>query len=138
MVSSETNRSRVLVVDDEPAICRLIALVLQEEGYEVTAAPSGKVALAEAAAALPAIVLLDLMMPEMSGQETLARLRELPGGGGVPVIIMSAAVVMAEQIEGVQGILTKPFDLSDLVLSVDRIVDRPNRGTPSRHLMRER
>jgi CheY-like chemotaxis protein len=130
--------SHVLVIDDEPAIRRLIVHALEEEGYAAIGTASGSAGLAQAAEAMPSMVLLDLMMPEMDGEETLRHLRELPGGAELPVVLITAAFTIANEVKGVQGVLLKPFDIDDLLDAVERFTSSPEAPHQTRSLTRER
>jgi DNA-binding response OmpR family regulator len=106
----------VLVVDDERDIREAVAELLADEGYEVVGAQDGADALRKARQYHPSVVLLDLMMPGMSGWEFCARRRDDPELAGIPVIVLSA-------LGGVQGLdaagyLQKPFELDDLLTAV--------------------
>ncbi len=105
----------VLLVDDEPDI-RVIATVSLQMfgGLVVTTAASGREALELAPQLCPDVILLDVMMPEMDGPETLRRLRALEATAGTPVVFMTAKV-LRDEIErwlalGAIGVISKPFD----------------------------
>lgn len=111
--------ARVLVIDDEPAIRRILRTVLTDAGYAMTAASSGEEGLAEFLRLRPDLVLLDLKMPGLSGLEVCARLRER---SGVPIIVLS---VMGEERDkvaaldaGADDYLTKPFGAAELLARV--------------------
>jgi two-component system phosphate regulon response regulator PhoB len=112
-------KPRILVVDDEVAICTLIRYILEDGGYCVETATDGR-ALHVAAGTQPALVLLDLMMPGMDGYEIGLRLRAHPATAAIPIVIMSAGARVrqaAEQI-GADGYLEKPFELTALLRTV--------------------
>lgn len=109
----------ILVVDDESAIRNLIVTVLEDEGYRAVGAASGVVALELFPEERPDAVLLDLMMPVLDGRETLKRLRTLPGGADLPVVIMSAAITAGSGDDDVVAFLAKPFDLVALLDTVE-------------------
>ena len=113
---------RVMVVDDEPAICDMLTTVLSDEGYEAVAVGSGAEALARAVAEPPDLFLIDLMMPGMDGRTLAARLRATPELGTTPIIIMSAAVRTMATPPGVAEFLAKPFDLDQLLDSLERAI----------------
>ena len=81
---------RILVVDDDPVIVRLLEVNLRLDGYEVETASRGEEALERAAATGPDLVILDVMMPGLDGWETCRRLREQPSFGSTPVECLSA------------------------------------------------
>lgn len=106
--------AKVLVIDDTPANVKLLADLLAVKGYEVATAPNGEEGLKRLAETRPDLVLLDVMMPGLSGPETLAALRELPVTRGVPVVFMTAKA-MPDEVEqllqyGATGLIVKPFD----------------------------
>lgn len=81
---------RILIVEDEPDLREAMIEVLEEAGFEVFFAPNGQVGLDIALAEHPDLILLDLMMPIMNGQEMLARLRNDPWGKSAHVVVLSA------------------------------------------------
>jgi CheY-like chemotaxis protein len=106
---------RVMCVEDDPDIRMILEFSLGGlGGYEVLGCAGGRDALAQAGAFRPDLVLLDVMMPDLSGPETLAALRELPEMRGVPVVFITAKA-MPEEVEklleyGATGVIVKPFD----------------------------
>ncbi|HXN31831.1 MAG TPA: response regulator [Polyangiaceae bacterium] len=117
-------RSRsVLVVDDDEAIRQVIAEVLRDEGYDVVCAENGVQALRELhKESRPDLMLLDLMMPVMSGWEVLEELQASDTLSRVPVVVVSAM-----SAPGVFEHLSKPIDLDDLLTTVARLTLVPNR-----------
>jgi DNA-binding response OmpR family regulator len=81
---------KILIVDDDPDVRSLYRLVLKQEGLEVIEAESGREALAKVRTESPALILLDIMMPEMDGYEVCRRLRADPQTASVPVLMCSA------------------------------------------------
>jgi CheY-like chemotaxis protein len=106
----------VLVVDDESDIREAVAELLSDEGYEVHDAQDGAEALRMARQYHPSVVLLDLMMPGMSGWEFCAKRRDDPELAGIPVIVLSA--VGGAQGLDAAGYLQKPFELEALLTAV--------------------
>ncbi len=106
---------RVMCVEDDPDIRMIIEFSLASVGgYEVCLCPGGTSALVQAPIFKPDLVLLDVMMPDLSGPETLAALRLQDGMKGVPVVFMTAKA-MPEEVEdllqyGATGVIVKPFD----------------------------
>jgi CheY-like chemotaxis protein len=104
-----------MCVEDDADIRMILEFSLGNlGGYEVLACAGGRAALAQAGAFRPNLVLLDVMMPDMTGPETLAALRELPEMKGVPVVFLTAKA-MPEEVEkllvfGATGVIVKPFD----------------------------
>ena len=109
------SHDRVLVVDDEPQIQRFLKPALEAAGYDVVAAVNGNDALKLAVTAAPAIVILDLGLPDMDGKEVIARLR---AWSQVPIIILSARDQETEKIAaldlGADDYVEKPFGIGEL------------------------
>lgn len=123
---------RVLVVDDEPEILQLVGPVLQREGYEVYEADNGDDALQAIEGLRPQIVVLDVMMPGMSGWEVCRYVRSHPDLEGVRILM---ATGIGEQtnaatspLYGADDYIDKPFRLDELVRRVDELVERIRTG----------
>ena len=105
--------SKILVVDDDPSVRSLIRLILDKEGYEIFEADHGALACSLAIATEPDVILLDVMMPNMSGFEVLQKLRENPTTQGVTVILLTAlSASKGESIGmslGVDHYINKPW-----------------------------
>jgi two-component system, chemotaxis family, chemotaxis protein CheY len=126
-IEKSTTRPRVLVVEDAPDIRDLVVEFLSESGYVVDVATNGARALSRVATVLPDVILLDLMMPVMTGWEFCQRLRALPEGADVPVIVMSATHRVAQQASAAKATdyLAKPFTLDQLLAIVSRYAPLP-------------
>ena len=115
-------RRRILVVDDEPDLVELVSFNLRAEGYEVITAANGMEALNQARAALPDLIVLDLMMPELDGLSVCEILRRLPSTAPIPVIMLTAWKSELTRIigldTGAEDYITKPFSPRDLVTRV--------------------
>lgn len=114
----------ILVVDDDSAILDMIAELLGYEGYRVITSSSGGDALAHAKNNPPALILLDLMMPQMSGWQVISALRSTPQTRSIPIVLLSARrdLPAAAMDLGVQHFLEKPFDLDELLGLVEQYV----------------
>ncbi|SIS12514.1 response regulator [Williamsia sterculiae] len=116
MNSEGAERVRVLVVDDEPQILRALQINLNARGFDVTTARTGAGALRAAAEVQPALVILDLGLPDLDGLEVLAGLR---GWTGVPVIVLSARTDSADKVDaldaGADDYVTKPFGMDEFL-----------------------
>lgn len=122
----DNRRPRVLVVDDEEGIQQTLREVLDIEGYEVVVASNGRQALDIISRWLPDVIVLDLMMPVMSGRAFREAQLALPDGGdGVPVVVISGARDARGRAEaiGAAAVIVKPFDLDDVVTTVERVID---------------
>src|SRR5208282_6843026 len=111
-----TDKPLVLIVDDEPQIRRLLTVSLEANGYRVLSAASGQEGLVLAAQHQPALVVLDIGLPDLSGQEVLRRLREWTN---LPVIVLSvlgdAKGKVAAFDAGADDYVTKPFNTDELL-----------------------
>ncbi|MCC7000529.1 MAG: response regulator transcription factor [Gemmatimonadaceae bacterium] len=126
---------RILVVDDEPDIVALVVYHLAKAGYRVSSAASGPDALALAKRDRPALVVLDLMLPGMSGFDVLAKLRDDEGTAKMGVLMLTARKEEPDRIRGLElgadDYLTKPFSPQELVLRVGAILRRVAGGGDS-------
>jgi DNA-binding response OmpR family regulator len=109
----------ILVIDDDASIRRLVADVLDIEGYEVRTAEDGYAGLRAIEAERPDCVVLDVMMPGLDGHQVLQRIRATDGGPELPVVMLTAATDDAQAwrawTEGVDYFLAKPFDPDELL-----------------------
>lgn len=113
MVSDGT----ILVVDDDPLLRGAIAMILEDEGYIVELASDGRKAMESIANKAPDMILLDVMMPNMSGTQVLKELQDNDETSSIPVIIMTAINGMAggRVLNGDNEIVEKPFEVHDLL-----------------------
>lgn len=120
----------ILVVDDEPPIVRLVRAKLRIDGYEVLTANRGEEALQIMKADTPDLVVLDVMMPEMDGFETLRRIRQQ---SSVPVVMLTARGGDADKLKGLQtgadDYVTKPFNPDELEARIAAVLRR-SAGAP--------
>ena len=118
---------RILIVDDEPEMVRGLEDNFRFEGYQTLAARTGKEGLALALSEVPDLILLDIMMPELSGWDVLRALRQK--GLDVPVIMLSARGEEVDRILGLElgadDYVTKPFSLRELLARVRAVLRRP-------------
>jgi two-component system KDP operon response regulator KdpE len=121
----------ILVVDDEPPIVRLVKAKLRLDGYEVLTASRGAEAIEIVERDSPDLVVLDVMMPEMDGFETLRRIRQT---SQVPVVMLTARGSDADKLKGLQSgaddYITKPFNPDELEARVAAVLRR-TAGTPT-------
>jgi len=121
---SEQAAPRILVVDDDPVILRLLQVNFRLEGFEVLSASRGDEAIGVAKEQHPDVIVLDVMMPGIDGYEACRRLKEDPETADAPVIFLSARAQDADRERGyalgVVAYVTKPFDPAMLVDVVRR------------------
>ncbi len=120
-----TQRQRILVVDDEERIVRMIRLNLEHDGFEVIEANNGMAAINQVRERLPNLVILDVMMPGMDGYETLSLIRET---SQTPVIMLTAKGEEEDRIKGLElgadDYVTKPFSPRELVSRIKAVLRR--------------
>lgn len=127
MIATGQRRPAVLVVDDDLLIRELLEGALADDGYEVRSAEHGEAAVNAVNGWRPDVVVLDLMMPVMSGWEVLDRWSENGMTAWVSVIVLSAAHDLKQQAEGLLALgakscLPKPFDLDELLRTVQDLI----------------
>ncbi|MEA2646570.1 MAG: two-component system, OmpR family, phosphate regulon response regulator PhoB [Chloroflexota bacterium] len=121
----------VLVVDDDAPLLRVLALHLENEGYSVRTAPGGREALAQVALHRPDIIVLDAMMPAMSGVEVCRQVRAMEHGDEIRVMMLTAnsQVEEAAADAGADTFMTKPFSLVTLSAELRRLRPEVPEGT---------
>jgi two-component system OmpR family response regulator len=124
--------ARVLVVDDEPNITELVAMALRYEGFTVKTAATGRGALTAVTQFSPALVILDVMLPDIDGLEVMRRLNN--GGQRVPVIFLTARDATEDKVHGLtvggDDYVTKPFSIEELVARVRVVLRRHGSSGP--------
>ena len=125
------NGSRVLVVDDDDDIRRLVRTLLERAGATVHDAPNGRLGLRDFHSWRPDLVVLDVAMPELDGWGVLERIRDL---SDVPVLMLTARGDELERVRGLQSgaddYVVKPFGRQELIARVEALLRRAARGTP--------
>lgn len=123
---------KILVIEDEKALADVLGYNLRREGYEVTLAYDGQDGLKQASAKLPDLIVLDLMLPTISGTEVLRELRSSDRTREIPVIILTAKAEEADQVVGftlgADDYVTKPFSVKVLIQRI-KAVKRRSEGT---------
>lgn len=126
---------RILVVDDEAQIRKFLRIALEASGFEVVEAAQGAEGVARCATAAPALVILDLGLPDMDGKEVVRRIREW---SEVPILVLSVRQSEAEKVSaldaGASDYVVKPFGIAELLARVRALLRRgaqPGAATPS-------
>ena len=121
--------ARLLVVEDEPSICELLAASLRYAGFQVVTAAAGNEAVEKAVRHRPDLIVLDIMLPDMDGFDVVRRLRS--GGAHTPVVFLTARDATEDKIRGLtlggDDYVTKPFSLEEVIARI-RAVLRRTRG----------
>lgn len=120
---------KVLVVDDDPVVRILVNEFLTSQGYQVNVVENGEACIAQMSGLRPDIVMLDLLMPDMSGIEVMRRLRSNPSTATVPILMMSSdpdtrAVANSHNVSA-DGYVTKPFGMKEILGALDSLTETP-------------
>ena len=123
---------RILAVDDEQHIVRLLQIHFKALGYEVMTASDGEAALRQVSDAAPDLILLDVTMPKMDGFAVLRRLKADPEGARIPVIMLTARGQFRDMAEGygqgAEWYFHKPFEMGELEQFVARVIGSAESG----------
>jgi CheY-like chemotaxis protein len=114
---------RILVIDDDDDVCEILSVLLAAEGHEVETHTDGWVALESLRAGYrPSLILLDIMMPTLTGEAFIKAMREIPGTTDIPVVILTGHRDAREKAASLGvGCLVKPVELFDLLQTVQRV-----------------
>lgn len=139
MPTKKTQKETVLVIEDEPDVLDLIRLHLRKEGYVVLEADDGVSGLKIAREKLPSAVILDLMIPEMRGEDVCRQLRARQATAAIPIIMLTAKAEPEQRVAGLElgasDYLPKPFSPRELVLRLRLLIDR-SRSSGSSEVLR--
>jgi DNA-binding response OmpR family regulator len=123
----------VLVVEDDPSVRGLLQTLLLAEGYDVSTASDGLAGLVKASRARPALILLDLMMPDLGGLRVLEEMALDPELASIPVIVVTGkldAIPQLEQQLGPESVFAKPFGVAELLARVAEVTGGPTISSP--------
>ncbi len=133
-------KQKILVVDDEPEAVELVEFNLKQAGYDVATAADGDEALKKAKANQPALMVLDLMLPEIDGLEVCKLLRRDQTTAKIPILMLTAKAAEIDRVLGLElgadDYVTKPFSPRELVLRVKKILERGKQKTEARDSMK--
>ena len=126
-------KPRVLIVDDDPDALRLIEYIFDRAGYEAHLAANGPEALSEVNEVKPDLVILDVMMPDVSGLEVCQRLRAQPATAHLPIIMLSAKNQVDDKVDGFDAgaddYVSKPVDPQELLARAKAVLNRMGRNS---------
>jgi two-component system phosphate regulon sensor histidine kinase PhoR len=133
-------KPKILVVDDEPEAVELVEFNLKQAGFDVATAADGAEALKKARSVSPALILLDLMLPEIDGLEVCKLLRRDPTTADIPILMLTAKAAEIDRVLGLElgadDYVTKPFSPRELVLRIRKILDRRKPAGEKRETIR--
>ena len=125
---SPKQNAHILIVDDEPQIHTVLGKLLNKEGYQVSSAFGAEEAFKKIEAQKPDLILLDIMMPKVSGIEICNRLKENPKTKDILILILSAKDAQADRIDGLthgaDDYVSKPFHLRSLVRKIQHMLTK--------------
>jgi len=129
--ASADSRPRILCIEDEAGMLDLLRLILESAGYTFLAAKDGQEGLDAMRRERPDLILLDLMLPEVSGAEVLLRKKQDPAIERIPVIAVTAMSSAFDQImwkhrTEIEDYITKPFMRKQLLSAIERVLGRPS------------
>jgi DNA-binding response OmpR family regulator len=128
-------KNKILIIDDEPDVVELIEFNLKNSGYEVVTAPNGEEGLSKARTLLPALIVLDLMLPGLGGMEVCKLLKRETATCQIPIIMVTAKASEIDRVLGLElgadDYITKPFSTRELVLRVRGLLRRTQEGPPA-------
>lgn len=128
MNDPDVRKQKILAIDDEPDVLALLKLLFESNGYDAVTAPNGTEGLIRAHVEHPDLILLDIMMEEMDGWETLERLKLDESSRDIPVVILSARAEPKDKVralrEGAVDYIVKPFSVRDSMDKIRAILDQ--------------
>jgi two-component system phosphate regulon response regulator PhoB len=137
---SPSLKQKILIVDDEPEAVELVEFNLRQAGFDTATAGDGDEALKKAKAHLPALVVLDVMLPEVDGLEVCKLLRRESTTAKIPIIMLTAKAAEIDRVLGLElgadDYVTKPFSPRELVLRVKKILQRGESSVDKRDTLR--
>jgi two-component system phosphate regulon response regulator PhoB len=130
--------ARILVIEDEPGLSKVLEYNLRQDGHECLVAASGAAGITLAAEAGPDLILLDWMLPDLSGPDVMRTLRAHRGTQGIPVVFVTARSEEADRLAGLElgaaDYVVKPFSVRELMLRVRAVLRRNARGKEAKQI----
>ena len=125
----DERKRRILLVDDEPSIVKIVRKQLELAGFEVAIAINGVEALSQVQATNPELIILDQMLPQLNGTEVCDKLKHDPQTSHIPIMMLSANAKREDQqamlTKGADAYMSKPFALEELLGQIRALLDRP-------------
>jgi DNA-binding response OmpR family regulator len=122
---------KILIVEDEPQMLRLLGMTLEREGYRISAAQSAVATQAQLQASIPDLIILDVMLPDKSGLDVCRELRQQPATAAIPILMLSALGQVPDKVAGLKAgadeYVVKPIDSLELVARVGSLLERARR-----------
>lgn len=123
----KNSKIRILIVDDEPDLLRTTRYIVKGAGYDVDTAVDGEAALKKVRAQKPDLIVLDLMLPGMPGEEVCRQIKKDENTSGIPVIMLTAKNTDTDRIIGrvigADCYMTKPFEIEKLLSEIKRLIE---------------
>ena len=139
-MSQKAANQKILVAEDEPDVLNLLVSSLKAAGYQVLKAEDGESALEQARTAMPSLIVLDIMLPEMSGLEVCRVLKSQPSTRIIPVLMLTAKAEEVDRIVGLElgadDYVTKPFSPRELMLRIRSILRRSHANQETTDIIR--
>src|SRR3989344_6698786 len=120
-------KKKILVIEDEPHISKLVKFILEKNGFDVMQAFVGQEGLEMSKKEKPNLIILDVMMPNMDGFEAAKRLTSMKETKNIPIIMLSSAAQFKDKMKGIESgavdYITKPFDNNELIAKVKECLE---------------
>ncbi|MFH1305419.1 MAG: response regulator [Candidatus Omnitrophota bacterium] len=127
-------KNKILVVDDETDVAKMVCARLNKAGYDAASAGNGPIALEYVKKTLPDLIILDIMMPGMNGYEVAEHLHKNPKAALIPIIMLTAKTSTADKVKalqmGIDDYITKPYDADELVARIEAVLRRSKKQPP--------
>ncbi|PIQ88622.1 MAG: hypothetical protein COV72_07365 [Candidatus Omnitrophica bacterium CG11_big_fil_rev_8_21_14_0_20_42_13] len=123
---------KILIIEDESDTCKALRFRFENRGFDVICAKDGRDGLEKAQAEFPALIILDLMLPELSGEEVCKEIRRNESIAKVPIIMLTAKDTDTDRVVGrvigADSYMTKPFEIEELLREINRLIENKTNG----------
>ncbi len=122
---------KILVIDDDPTLIKVVKPFLESQDYEVHVAVDGQEGIDEIKKQSPDLIVLDVQMPKMNGYTFVFELKKVPQGSSIPIIVLTSKEGMAEifKVEGVKEYIVKPFKPEILLAAINKHINSPKKSS---------